>query len=113
MNLTNFFEFFPISHIFKSVLSEVTEIDADQSTADDGGKLLFVISQKGKCQLVHDGYCYVKEKLVKDKVYWRCISYTSKIHCHARIHTIGHSVVRSTPHSHPRDVPSKKFACIQ
>lgn len=79
----------------------------------DASKLLFVTSQKGKCQLVYDGHCYVREKIVKDKIYWRCISYTSKIHCHARIHTVGDNVVRNTPHSHPADIPRKKFASIQ
>lgn len=62
--------------------------------------LKFVWSQKGKCQLAQDGYFYVREKLVHDKVYWRCVDYTSKKRCHARIHTVADQIVRNTPHSH-------------
>lgn len=69
--------------------------------------LNFVPSQKGKFQLTHEGYYYVREKIVNNKVYWRCIEYTSKIRCHARIHTIGNSIVRNTPHCHP-PIRSKK-----
>lgn len=64
------------------------------------GGLKFVWSQKGKCQLAQDGYFYVREKVVHDKVYWRCVDYTSKKRCHARIHTSGDQIVRNTPHCH-------------
>lgn len=113
--LINWIPFFPF--LFPSICFHAFRLvndfrDTDHST-NDGNRLLFVTSQKGKCQLVHNGYCYVQEKLVKDKVYWRCICYTSKLHCHARIHTMGDDVVRSTPHCHPPDIPRKKFAFIQ
>lgn len=65
--------------------------------------LKFVWSQKGKCQLAHDGYFYVREKRVHDKIYWRCVDYTSKKRCHARIHTLGDQIVRNTPHCHDPD----------
>lgn len=61
----------------------------------------FIQSQKGKIQLkTRDGFCYVKEKEVNDKIYWRCTAYTTKLRCHARIHTLEYDIVRQTSHNH-------------
>lgn len=61
----------------------------------------FIQSQKGKVQLkTRDGFCYVKEKQVNDKTYWRCTAYTTKLRCHARIHTLQYDIVRQTSHNH-------------
>lgn len=61
----------------------------------------FIQSQKGKIQLkTRDGFCYVKEKQVNDKIYWRCTAYTTKLRCHARIHTLEYEIVRQTSHNH-------------
>lgn len=72
--------------------------------------LNYVPSQKGKFQLSHEGFYYVREKVVNSKVYWRCVEYTSKLQpkCHARIHTVGNSIVRSTPHCHEPIKAKKK-----
>lgn len=75
-------------------------------------QLNYVSSQKGKFQLAHGGFYYVREKVVNNKVYWRCIEYTSKLRCHARIHTVGESIVRSTPHSHEPVKAKKKVYWI-
>lgn len=62
---------------------------------------VFIHSQKGKIQLkTPDGYLYVKEKQVNDKVYWRCTGYTTKSHCKSRMHTLYNDIVRQTPHNH-------------
>lgn len=62
---------------------------------------VFIQSQKGKTQLkTRDGFCYVKEKQVNDKIYWRCTAYTTKLRCHARIHTLEYEIVRQTSHNH-------------
>lgn len=75
-------------------------------------QLNYVSSQKGKFQLAHAGFYYVREKLVNNKVYWRCIEYTSRLRCHARIHTVGERIVRSTPHSHEPVKAKKKVYWI-
>lgn len=75
--------------------------------AKEESQLNFVSSQKGKYQLCYEGFYYVREKVVNNKVYWRCIEYTSKLRCHARIHTVGNSIVRNTPHSH-KPIKAKK-----
>lgn len=73
-------------------------------------QLSFVSSQKGKYQLSHEDYYYVREKVVNNKIYWRCIEYTSKMRCHARVHTIGNNIVRSTSHCHePLKAKKKTF----
>lgn len=51
-------------------------------------------------QLIKDGYVYVKEKKIQDKIYWRCSAYTKKNQCHARAHTVNQNIVRKTPHNH-------------
>lgn len=78
----------------------LSETDTDvhhQSSAD----FVFIHSQKGKMQLkTRDGYLYVREKRVNDKVYWRCTGYTTKLRCHARMHTVRNKIVRQTQHNH-------------
>lgn len=62
---------------------------------------VFIHSQKGKMQLkTPDGYLYVKEKQVNDKVYWRCTAYTTRSHCKSRMHTLHSDIVRQTQHNH-------------
>lgn len=68
----------------------------------------FIYSQKGKVLLrTQDGHLYVKEKQVNYKVYWRCASYTTKLRCHARMHTVRDEIVRRTEHSHESPKPRK------
>lgn len=75
--------------------------DTSTSIGRNIGDFMFIHSQKGKIQLKsHDGYLYVKEKNVNDKIYWRCTRYTTKLRCHARVHTVKHEIVRQTEHNH-------------
>uniref|UniRef100_A0A182J4A7 FLYWCH-type domain-containing protein n=1 Tax=Anopheles atroparvus TaxID=41427 RepID=A0A182J4A7_ANOAO len=57
-------------------------------------------SQKGKLQLTCNGFYYCREKSIHDKHYWRCIYYTTKIKCHARLHTLGDQVIHMGTHNH-------------
>lgn len=79
---------------------------------DESLQLNYVSSQKGKYQLAYRGFYYVREKVVNNKVYWRCIEYTSKLRCHARIHTVGDNIVRDTPHCHDPIKAKKKVFWI-
>nr|XP_029723775.1 uncharacterized protein LOC109413361 [Aedes albopictus] len=69
-------------------------------TSSNGQVLTYRSSQKGRLQLSCDGFYYVKEKTVKQKEYWRCIYYTTKIKCHGRLHTLNGEIHHSTPHNH-------------
>lgn len=69
-------------------------------TNSNGKVLNYRSSQKGRLQLSCDGFFYVKEKTVKQKEYWRCIYYTTKIKCHGRLHTISGEIQHATPHNH-------------
>lgn len=75
-------------------------------------KLHFVTSQKGNSQLACDGYFYVREKTVRNKIYWRCVEYTSKVKCHSRIHTMDSRIVRLTQHNHDPMHERKKISII-
>lgn len=90
----------------KAPLKEVqTTKDCDVASSSNigsnAGDFMFIHSQKGRIQLKsHDGYMYVKEKNVNEKIYWRCTRYTTKLRCHARIHTLKHEIVRQSQHNH-------------
>ncbi|KAL9893465.1 modifier of mdg4-like isoform X13 [Glossina fuscipes] len=60
----------------------------------------YVISQKGRTQLSHKGYYYVREKKIRNKVYWRCTQYTTWFHCHGRLHTDEGRIVHRSLHNH-------------
>lgn len=82
-------------------LAKGTDGDASTNTDSNTGEFMFIYSQKGKIQLQsHDGFLYVKEKHVHEKIYWRCTCYTTKLKCHARIHTLKHEIVRQSQHNH-------------
>ncbi|KAM7363402.1 modifier of mdg4 isoform 12-T12 [Cochliomyia hominivorax] len=68
----------------------------------------YVTSQKGRTQLVHKGFYYVREKIVRNKVYWRCTQYTTWYHCHGRLHTDEGRIVHSSPHNHGRTDSGEK-----
>ncbi|KNC31605.1 hypothetical protein FF38_12841 [Lucilia cuprina] len=74
-------------------------ISTTLNTLDD---IHYVTSQKGRTQLVHKGYYYVREKKVRNKVYWRCTQYTTWFHCHGRLHTDEGRIVHSSSHNHGR-----------
>lgn len=64
-----------------------------------------VTSQKGKPQLSHEGYIYVEEKKLANKVYWRCKHYTSYNKCPGRAHTLQNSntTMVLVKHAHNHD----------
>ena len=41
---------------------------------------------KQKLRLDYNGYSYIKDRATNEKIYWRCIKYSSH-HCHSRLHT--------------------------
>ncbi|XP_030374929.1 modifier of mdg4-like isoform X19 [Scaptodrosophila lebanonensis] len=57
-------------------------------------------SQKGRSLLVHEGFYYVREKIISDKIYWRCTQYTTPVKCHGRLHTIKGRIVHQCRHNH-------------
>lgn len=59
------------------------------------------MSQKGKAQLEHNGFVFVREKTRDKKIYWRCIHYTTKHKCRGRVHTdLDEQIIKETPHTH-------------
>lgn len=50
------------------------------------GKLQFMLSQRGKPLLVHDGQCFGIQYVRKDKKYWQC-NLSRKYNCKARVTT--------------------------
>lgn len=84
------------------MVSVLSVVDKHQLsvTSSNGQVLNFRSSQKGRLQLSCDGFYYVKEKTVKQKEYWRCIYYTTKIKCHGRLHTLNGDIHHTTPHNH-------------
>lgn len=62
--------------------------------------LQFIISNRGKRQLLHNGFIYLKEKQTIDKTIWRCIEYESS-RCLGRCHTANNEVIWSSDnHNH-------------
>ncbi|KAM8706939.1 hypothetical protein ACLKA7_011098 [Drosophila subpalustris] len=53
----------------------------------------YVVSQKGRTLLLHDGFYYIREKASSHKTYWRCTQYTTALKCHGRIHTLNGRIV--------------------
>ncbi|KAH8340912.1 hypothetical protein KR059_009557, partial [Drosophila kikkawai] len=65
-----------------------------------GHKFGYVVSQKGRVQLIHRNFSYVREKCINNKTYWRCTQYTTQIKCHGRVHTLQGRIVHSSSHNH-------------
>ncbi|XP_058130354.1 modifier of mdg4-like isoform X15 [Anopheles coustani] len=72
----------------------------EQSAQGQTNQIQYRKSQKGKMQLTCNGFYYCREKILHQKQYWRCIYYTTKIKCHARLHTIGDQVQHYGAHNH-------------
>ncbi|XP_032997370.1 uncharacterized protein LOC117042033 isoform X2 [Lacerta agilis] len=62
--------------------------------------LKYVKSQKGRDQLLHEGYLYQKERESKSKMVWKCADY-HKSRCPGKAHTRNGKLVHSLPHDHP------------
>uniref|UniRef100_A0A1L8DBE6 Putative broad-complex core protein isoform 1/2/3/4/5 isoform x2 n=1 Tax=Nyssomyia neivai TaxID=330878 RepID=A0A1L8DBE6_9DIPT len=65
------------------------------------GKLEFMLSQRGKPLLVHDGYTFGIQYIRKDKKYWQC-NLSRKFNCKARVTTtdLGEIIVTNNEHCH-------------
>lgn len=65
------------------------------------GKLEFMLSQRGKPLLVHDGYTFGIQYIRKDKKYWQC-NLSRKFNCKARVTTTeqGEIIVTNNEHCH-------------
>lgn len=62
----------------------------------------FELTNKGKKELVHNGYRYQLEKATPEKSYYKCVKYyTSK--CSSRVHLVGNDVQIKSAHSHGPD----------
>ncbi|XP_042228774.1 uncharacterized protein LOC121870859 [Homarus americanus] len=65
--------------------------------------ITFVESEKGKKKLCLDGYLYIKDKTVNNKIYWKC-EMCKKMKCSARVITVNESIQkRSGNHNHAGD----------
>lgn len=65
------------------------------------GKLQFMLSQRGKPLLVHDGQCFGIQYVRKDKKYWQC-NLSRKYNCKARVTTTDNDeiIVTNAEHCH-------------
>ncbi|XP_017482502.1 PREDICTED: uncharacterized protein LOC108371449 isoform X1 [Rhagoletis zephyria] len=65
------------------------------------GKLEFMLSQRGKPLLVHDGHTFGIQYVRKDKKYWQC-NLSRKFNCKARVTTTdkGEILVTNNEHCH-------------
>ncbi|XP_070506021.1 modifier of mdg4-like isoform X35 [Chironomus tepperi] len=101
-----------------SGFSETYATEGDQSATEaqelSTSKVNYVLSQKGKAQLEHNGYVFVREKTRDQKIYWRCINYTTKYKCKGRIHTyLDERIIKETPHCHkPFEIKSDQKRSI-
>lgn len=81
-------------------------------TSDTGSlPFVYVNSQKGSIQLkTANGHLFVRERTVNDKVYWRCVAYTTPLRCKSRMHTQQRQIVHRTEHNHPPIRPPAQAA---
>ncbi|KYN21784.1 hypothetical protein ALC57_05190 [Trachymyrmex cornetzi] len=62
--------------------------------------LNFVKSTKNKNLLVYSGYIFVKDYKKKEKIYWKCVKYSTD-KCRGRVHTYLEEVVyHKDEHNH-------------
>ncbi|XP_076045223.1 uncharacterized protein LOC143027676 isoform X3 [Oratosquilla oratoria] len=65
--------------------------------------ITFVESEKGKRKLCLDGYLYIKDRSVNNKIYWKC-DMSRKIKCFARVITVNDTIQKqSGNHNHAGD----------
>ncbi|XP_032595938.1 modifier of mdg4 isoform X21 [Drosophila grimshawi] len=77
--------------------------DQGSTEAQELENLSYVMSQKGRIILQHDGFFYVREKRINKKTYWRCCLYTTARKCHGRIHSLNGQIVQTSKHNHSSD----------
>ena len=74
--------------------------------------LSFVHSEKGKEKLCLDGYLYITDKSVSNKIYWKC-EMSKKRKCSARVITVDDSIVKqSGSHNHAGDASGIEAAKV-
>lgn len=89
---------------------------SDQLTRANGDGLKIMRGQRGKIKIVNDGFSFIKNKSIKDKIYWNCSQ--AKFHkCKARIIT-GMSImddykVTESSHNHQPDIDMSTMVMIQ
>lgn len=79
-------------------------IDPMNCPNDEKGStpLEFILSKRSHPQLVHDGYSFNCERVMKFKKVWRC-SQSHKTKCRARIATVNSELIVVNPHhNHPK-----------
>ena len=74
------------------------------SEQDDNQLLEFVRRPNGGHMFVCDGYTYVREKKIFDKIFWKCSRYRHHLRCLARCCIQGSNVTRTSEHNHPPDL---------
>lgn len=71
----------------------------------------YVKSEKGKSKLSLDGFLFVKDKQLANKIYWKCENF-QKTKCKARIITDGINTKCTKEHNHGGDAASVEVAKI-
>lgn len=64
--------------------------------------LQYVTSARGKQLVAYNNFIYRKERLYREKCYWKCIQY-DKVKCPGRLQSVNEVVVKEVEHSHPAD----------
>ncbi|KAF0756075.1 FLYWCH-type zinc finger-containing protein 1 [Aphis craccivora] len=60
--------------------------------------LEYVLSEKNKYMLIHQGFLHVKEREHENKIYWKCTEY-KKIHCKGRVNIVDDKVTKCIEHN--------------
>lgn len=99
------------------------DLTYDPKSSRHTDDIQYVTSQKGRIQLLSKGFYYVREKKIRNKVYWRCTQYTTWFRCHGRLHTENGQIVHGSTHNHGsaqegekpnmRKLKSKKMFMLQ
>lgn len=72
----------------------------------NGNKMEFIKSEKGKNKLLIEGYLFIKDKVIENKVYWKC-EVSKKLKCSARVITIDDNATKiNNVHNHIGDAAS-------
>lgn len=74
-------------------------------------KFSYVESEKGKQQVLLNGFVYNKERMTNEKSIWKCVSYF-KTKCKARLHIVKNVIsVPPSEHNHAGEAAKVEVAC--